>query len=67
MGLKSRLKREKREALEAAVLAEREACAQYIEREGWHNDECPVAQGHAWYACDCEMRHMAAGIRARGA
>jgi hypothetical protein len=49
-----------------AVAAEREACAQTVVDSGWHNDECPSSHGHPGYACECELRKIAAAIRARG-
>lgn len=46
----------------AAVLEE--AASAFEQRIAWHNDECPAAgDAHPWYACDCEVRKQAAGIR----
>lgn len=56
-----------RQAIAKAVEAEREACAKVALDHGWHNDDCPAANGHPWYPCNCEVRRIHDAIRARNA
>lgn len=56
-----------RAAKENGSIMEREKCADAVVNSGWHNDECPCAHGHPGYACECELKKIADGIRARGA